>query len=471
MGCFLLPIAKSSSLRESCDMKSTQRVELALEKIANIDHSGYELKSVLAVAQDAMDKARQYDNTPSPLPLAGFPILLKDNIEAIGLPATAGSLALADTPVVRDSTIAQRLRAAGAIIIGATNLSEWANIRSEKSTSGWSAVGGLTANPWRHSRSAGGSSSGSGAAVAAGITQWAIGSETDGSIICPASLNGCVGIKPTVGSVPKDAMIPISKSQDTPGPMAQTVAQAALLLDVLTDRRIYVQAAETQTPLRIGLVKQWMTKDDGVNALFENSIAALSKAGFKIVDIDLPEPSEGNNDDELHVMLHEIVSGMAEYLATRSGTRVKNLQDIVNFNRINAGTELEYFGQELFEKALELGGRGSEYQEKRDRNLTWAEEVLASGITDADVLMGCTYGPAWISALGGGDDFRVSSWISTVPAVAGTPIGTIPMGLVGGLPVGLGFVVGRNKERELISAMAQVEKILDLGVLQPTFIK
>ena len=452
-------------------MKSSQRVELAIEKIAKVDHSGYELRSVLAVAPDAMDRANHYDSTPGALPLAGFPILIKDNIEAIGLPATAGSLALADTPVVRDSTIAERLRAAGAIIIGATNLSEWANIRSEKSTSGWSAVGGLTANPWQHPRSAGGSSSGSGAAVAAGITQWAIGSETDGSIICPASLNGCVGIKPTVGSIPRDAMIPISKSQDTPGPMAQTVAQAALLLDVLTDRRIYVQAAAAQTPLRIGLVKQWMTKDDGVNALFENSVVALAKAGFKIVDINLPEPSEGNKDDEVHVLLHEIVTDIAEYLETRSGTRVKNLQEIVNFNRINAGIELEYFGQELFEKALQLGGRGGEYQAKRDRNLIWADQVLASGLTDVDVLIGCTYGRAWTSALGGGDDFGVASWITSVPAVAGTPIGTIPMGLVDGLPVGLGFVVDRNKERELISAMAQAEKILDLGVLQPTFIK
>ena len=452
-------------------MKSTKLVELALERIATVDHTGYELRSVLAVAPDATERASQYDKSAEVLPLAGIPILLKDNIEAIGLPATAGSLALADTPVLRDSTIARRLRAAGAIIIGATNLSEWANIRSDKSTSGWSAVGGLTANPWNYPRSAGGSSSGSGAAVAAGITQWAIGSETDGSIICPASLNGCVGIKPTVGSIPRDAMIPISKSQDTPGPMAQTVAQAALLLDVLTDRHLYAQAADAQTPLRIGLVKQWMTKEDGVNALFENSIAALAKAGFKIVDIELPEPSEGNNDDELHVMLHEILTGMAEYLATRSGTRVKNLYDIVNFNQINAGTELEYFGQELFEKALQLGGRGSEYQDKRDRNLAWANQILAGGLTDVDVLVGCTYGPAWTSKLGGGDDFGAASWITTVPAVAGTPIGTIPMGLVDGLPVGLGFVVGRNKERKLVSAMAAAEKILDLGVLQPTFIK
>ncbi len=198
---------------------------------------------MLALADDALEQAFRFDQGALDLPLRGLPILIKDNIEARGLPATAGSLALVNTPVLQDSTIARRLREAGAIIIGATNLSEWANIRSSKATSGWSAVGGLTANPWKHGQSAGGSSSGSGAAVAAGLTQWAIGSETDGSIVCPASLNGCIGIKPTVGSIPRDGMIPISASQDSPGPMAQTVLQASLLLDVLTASTKFVVAA------------------------------------------------------------------------------------------------------------------------------------------------------------------------------------------------------------------------------------
>lgn len=452
-------------------MKSAEMVEETLHKIKSIDHSGYELRSVLAVSSQALDQAREYDKSSTNLPLAGFPILIKDNIEAIGLPATAGSLALADTPVVRDSTIASRLRAAGAIIVGATNLSEWANIRSDRSTSGWSAVGGLTANPWKHTHSAGGSSSGSGAAVAAQLTQWAIGSETDGSIICPASLNGCVGIKPTVGSIPRDSMIPISRSQDTPGPMAQTVSQAARLLDVLTDKKIYSLAAASDDKLRIGLVKEWFTKDDRVNALFDNAVAALAKSGITVVEINLPKPSESDNEDELHVMLHEILPGMAEYLAGRSGVRVKNLKEIVEFNQNHAGTELAHFGQELFEKALELGGRDAEYEIKRVRNLQWANQVLALGLESADVLIGSTYGPAWTSTLGQGDDFGTSSWITTVPAVAGTPIGTIPMGLVDGLPVGLGFVVGRNQEESLISVMSQAEGTLGLGVLLPTFIK
>lgn len=452
-------------------MESTQAVETALEKIERIDHSGYQLQSVLALATDALDKARTYDESGSTLPLAGIPILIKDNIEAIGLPATAGSLALADTPVVRDSTVAARLRAAGAVIIGSTNLSEWANIRSDRSTSGWSAVGGLTANPWRHEKSAGGSSSGSGAAVGAGLTQWAIGSETDGSIICPASLNGCVGIKPTVGSIPRDAMIPISRSQDTPGPMTQTVAQAALLLDILTEKKIYATAAISDTTLRIGYVKEWLTTDDRVNAHFEAALESLSRTGISLVEVSLPQPSEADNQDELHVMLHEIVSDLAEYLSGRAGTRVKTLLDVVEFNRAHSASELIHFGQELFEQALQLGGRSPEYEVKRARNLAWADQTLELGLSQADVLLGCTYGPAWTSSLGKGDDYGTSSWITTVPAVAGTPIGTIPMGLVDGLPVGLGFVVGRNREEQLITAMAQAERALGIGILQPTFLK
>jgi amidase len=452
-------------------MKSTQAVETALEKIERIDHSGYQLQSVLALAKDALDKARTYDESGASLPLAGIPILIKDNIEAIGLPATAGSLALADTPVVRDSTVAARLRAAGAVIIGSTNLSEWANIRSDRSTSGWSAVGGLTANPWRHEKSAGGSSSGSGAAVGAGLTQWAIGSETDGSIICPASLNGCVGIKPTVGSIPRDAMIPISRSQDTPGPMTQTVAQAALLLDILTEKKIYANAAASDATLRIGYVKEWLTTDDRVNAHFEAALESLSRTGISLVEVSLPQPSEADNQDELHVMLHEIVSDLAEYLSGRAGTRVKTLLDVVEFNRTHSASELIHFGQELFEQALQLGGRSPEYEVKRARNLAWADQTLELGLSHADVLLGCTYGPAWTSSLGMGDDYGTSSWITTVPAVAGTPIGTIPMGLVDGLPVGLGFVVGRNREEQLITAMAQAERALGIGILQPTFLK
>jgi len=438
--------------------------ELALNQIAQVDKSGYELNSVLAVSEDLTFN----ENSG---PLAGVPILIKDNIEAIGLPATAGSFALSDTKVVRDSTIASRLRQAGATIIGSTNLSEWANIRSGKSTSGWSAVGGLTANPWKHEHSAGGSSSGSGAAVAAGITTMAVGSETDGSIVCPASLNGCVGIKPTVGSIPRDAMIPISASQDTPGPMAQTVSQAALLLDVLTDKSKYQAAISNTQPLRIGVVKEWVTENPGTNNLYQELISKLGRT-LQISEISLPAPSEDESEAEFKVLMHELNEDLARYLQGRSGSRVRNLQDVVNFNHENQELELKHFGQEYFDLALKLGGRNSDYQKLRARNLDWAvNKVLTPGFEKFDVLIGETYAPAWKSNLGGGDDFGSASWISMAPAIAGTPIGALPMGLVDGLPVAVGVVVPEKQEARLIQAMALIEKTLDLGVLTPTFTK
>lgn len=330
-------------------MKSADAVQTSLEKIQNLDQDGYALKSVLAISEGALEVAIESEQKNSKLPLQGLPILIKDNIEACGLPATAGSLALADTPVTQDSTIARRLREAGAVIIGATNLSEWANIRSTKSTSGWSAVGGLTANPWMHGHSAGGSSSGSGAAVAAGITQWAIGSETDGSIICPASLNGCVGIKPTVGAIARDGMIPISDSQDSPGPMAQTVLQASLLLDVLTQKNEYVAAANSDQKLRVGVVRQWMTSHSDVDALFEESTRKLEKHGITLVAVDLVPPEDQDHEDELAVLLYELCEGIRKYLPSRKGARISNLEEIIAFNNKNSADELSHFGQELFE--------------------------------------------------------------------------------------------------------------------------
>lgn len=445
-------------------MATRENYELSLSKISEIDSAGYQLNSVLAVTNNLT-----FNDVLGPL--AGVPILIKDNIEAIGLPATAGSLALADTPVVRDSTIAKRLRAAGATIIGSTNLSEWANIRSGKSTSGWSAVGGLTANPWKHAHSAGGSSSGSGAAVAAGIVSMAVGSETDGSIVCPASLNGCVGIKPTVGSIPRDAMIPISASQDTPGPMAQSVAQAALLLEVLTGKSGYQSAVNGNSEIRIGVVKEWVTQNSGTNQLFQELITRLSKK-IKIVEISLPAPSDQEGESEFKVLMHELNEDLASYLATREGARVKNLQDVVNFNLANKRSELQHFGQEYFDMALALGGRNSDYQKLRSENLDWAlNKVLTPAFEKFDILIGETYAPAWKSNLGGGDDYGSASWISMAPAIAGTPIGALPMGLVDGLPVAVGVVARANEEDRLVQAMALIERVLDLGILKPTFTK
>ena len=440
----------------------------ALERIQSIDASGYELNSVLAVSKSALSDALTIDQN---LPLAGLPILIKDNVEAVGLPGTAGSKALENYPVKKDAELVTRLRAAGANIIGATNLSEWANIRSTKSTSGWSAVGGLTANPWIHKHSAGGSSSGSGSAIAAGLTTLAVGTETDGSIICPASLNGCVGIKPTVGSVSRVGVIPISDAQDSPGPMARSVKDAALLLEVLSGKSGLVDAANSTQPIRIGVVKSWLSGDAGTDELFEAAIEALTKSNITLIDVKMSAPAESISNDEYECLLHELVDDLGAYLPGRTNNEIVSLAEVVKFNLVNAETELKHFGQELFDAALELGGRARAYNRKRARNLEWATQTLDSALNDVDVLIGATYSPAWESTLGKGDDYGQNSWITMAPAIAGYPIGTIPMGITEGLPVGLGVVAGANKEAFLVAAMAQIERTLGLGVLQPTFIK
>ena len=297
------------------------------------------------------------------------------------------------------------------------------------------------------------------------------GSETDGSIVCPASLNGCVGIKPTVGSIPRDAMIPISASQDTPGPMAQTVSQTALLLDVLTGQKKYLTAINDQSALRIAVVKEWVTKDSATNQLFQELLNKLGKR-VQISEISLPEPSETDGESEFKVLMHELNEDLERYLIGRAGARVKNLQDVVHFNDDHRDEELQYFGQEYFDLALQLGGRNEEYKALRAANLNWAvNKVLSPVFAEFDILIGETYAPAWKSNLGGGDDYGSASWISMAPAIAGTPIGALPMGLVNGLPVAVGAVCRANEEERLIQAMALIESTLDLGILHPTFLK
>jgi len=450
---------------------AVERVTETLEKIESIDKSGYSLNSVIATSPFALDEARNYDAAGRELPLGGIPILIKDNIEARGLPASAGSLALFGRPMERDSILVSLLREAGAIIVGATNLSEWANIRSTKSTSGWSAVGGLTANPWIHRHNAGGSSSGSGAAVAAGLTQWAIGSETDGSIICPASMNGTVGIKPSAGSIPAHGVLPISRSKDVPGPMTQTVHQAAQLLAILLQKPELSKSTVNGPGLNFAVVKNWRTKDSGTNSLFDEAVRKIAPAAKAVSEIELSEPGEPESKDEFDVLLHELTDDLAEYLASRPHSPVKTLDEIIAFNERNADKELKHFDQDLFLRARELKGKNDEYRAKYDRNLSWAQSILHHGFSNADILIGSTFAPAWESNLETGDTNIDASWITMAPAIAGFPIGTLPMGLVNGLPVGIGIVARRGREDQLISAMALIERVLGLGVLRPSFIK
>lgn len=438
-----------------------------LEKIEKIDKSGFQLNSVLAISNNLAEQIKTASQIDGPL--SGEVLVVKDNVETIGLPATAGSLALTNTPVLNESSIAKRIKAAGGVIVASTNLSEWANIRSTQSTSGWSAVGGLTANPWKHEHSAGGSSSGTGAAVAAGLVTMGIGTETDGSITCPASLNGCVGLKPTVGLVPRDGVIPISSSQDSPGPMSQTVDQAAKLLSVIAGKDF--TKLDLDQKLTFGVVKNWRSKNDLINVLFEKCLGVLVKAGHKLIELDCEDPNDSDQEAELHVLLSELKEDLNNYLNSRPGSKYPNLASIIEFNSKNK-SEMEYFHQDLLEKANQGNGRDATYQKMRADNLIWAQGTLNKLLSnEIDLLLGCTYGPAWLSTLGKGDTFADATWITMAPAIAGTPIGTIPMGLVEGLPVGIGIVSRAHDELRLLSGMRMIEKALDLGVLQPNFSK
>ena len=396
-------------------VSSAELVAESLQRISDIDQDGYELNSVLALNASALQDGKKVDQGKSGRRLEGLPILIKDNIEAIGLPATAGSLALAGRTVIADSPLVARLKNAGAIIVGSTNLSEWANIRSTNSTSGWSAVGGLTANPWIHGHSAGGSSSGSGAAIAAGLVSLAVGSETDGSIVCPAALNGCVGIKPTVGSVPRGGMVPISSSQDSPGPMSRSVADVAMLLEVMMDRSDLLSSLLDKTPIRLGVVREWLTHHTETDSVFEAALASLQKAGIELVEVSLDPPADDVSNDEFLVLKYELFDDLGKYLDNRHGEGVRSLAEVVRFNVLNDEFELKYFQQEIFDEALLLGSRNSEYQIIRERNLAWAQRMLSEGVKGVDALIGTAYAPAWISNLGGGDEYKTRSWATMAP--------------------------------------------------------
>ena len=330
---------------------SLAQVERAFARIDEVDGI---VRSVCTRNDGALAQARERDAEPARGPLHGRPVLVKDNVDTADLPTTAGSLALADQPPPsHDALLVQRLRAAGMVVIGKANLSEWANIRDEASTSGWSAYGGLTRNPYALNRSAGGSSSGSGAAVAAGITSYAVGTETDGSITCPAAFNGCVGIKPTVGLVPTQGVVPVSPSQDVPGPLAPTVREAAALLGVLAGGAVDYASHAVEGRLvgkRIGLPrKEFWGYSRHADDLAEHAVGLLAAQGATIVDDADVTFTEADFGDELLVILAELKAAMGDYLASRPGDGPRTLADVVAFNRDHADVELAHFGQSLFE--------------------------------------------------------------------------------------------------------------------------
>jgi amidase len=377
-------------------------------------------------------------------PLHGVPILVKDNIDTADLRTTAGSLALADQPPPPyDAPLVRRLREAGCVVLGKANLSEWANFRGSSSSSGWSAYGGLTRNPYALNRSAGGSSSGSGAGVAAGLADLAIGTETNGSIVCPAALNGIVGLKPTVGLVPQQGIVPISHSQDTAGPMTRTVSQAAALLTVITGGGTdYLDACrgEDLSGVRIGVPRGPLWGySTGLDQVTEEALGLLSSCGATLVD-HLSLPSPGGDDDQLNVLSYELKVDLAAYLATRKPGGPRTLAELIAFNQQQADVELEWFGQELFERAEGTDGLDSPiYQAARLAALRAGRDGIDTLLRDnqLDALVMPSYSPAWTIDLVNGDHVLGSS--SSHAALAGYPLLTVPSGLVAGLPVGITF--------------------------------
>jgi amidase len=436
--------------------------EKYLARIEEVDKQGPALNSVieinpdaLAIA-DALDQERKANHLRGPM--HGIPVLIKDNIDtADRMQTTAGSLALLGSKPTRDSFVAQKLRESGAVILGKTNLSEWANIRSSHSSSGWSGRGGQTTNPYALDRNPCGSSSGSGAATSASLCAVAVGSETDGSIVCPASANGIVGIKPTLGLISRSGIIPIAHSQDTAGPMARSVRDAAILLGALagTDPRDSATATSAGKAeadytkfldphglrgARIGVARKYFGSNDAQDQLMNNLIADMKRQGADIVDpADLP--THGKFDDtEFLVLLYELKADLNAYLAARPGAP-GSLKDIIDFNESNGDKEMPYFGQDIFIKAEAKGPlTGKEYTDALEANHRLSRKEGIDAVMDQfhlDAIMAPTAGPAWLTDLANGDHAVGGS--SNAAAVAGYPDITVPAGFVFGLPVGISF--------------------------------
>jgi len=449
-----------------------------LARIEAIDRHGPAINAVIELNPDALKDALELDRERKAKgprsPLHGVPVLVKDNIDTATLSTTAGSLALLGAPAPKDAFIVTRLRAAGAVLLGKTNLSEWANFRGDHSTSGWSGRGGQTKNPYALNRNPSGSSSGSGAATAASLCAIAVGTETDGSIVSPASINGLVGIKPTVGLVSRSGIIPISASQDTAGPMARTVRDAVLLLNALAAADS-ADAATASAPAtrpdyarfldknglrgaRLGIVRKSFGFNAAVDKLMEQSIADMKSAGAEIID-PVEIPSDGKiSEPETEVLLYEFKAGLNAYFKTRG--RTDTLASLIAFNEKNRARELDHFGQELLLKAENKGPlTDPAYRKARAEciRLTRTEGIdAACSKYRLQALVAPTSCLAWLTDYVNGDSGN--GGCSTPAAVAGYPHITVPAGLVHGLPAGISFFGPAWSEPTLIKVAYAFEQ-------------
>ena len=447
--------------------------ERYLERIKAIDKSGPKLNAIIELNPDAIAIARALDverkTKGARGPLHGIPVLIKDNIAtADKMQTTAGSLALVGAKAPRDAFLVTQLRAAGAVILGKTNLSEWANMRSSRSTSGWSGRGGQTKNPYALDRNCSGSSSGSGAAVAASSAAVAVGSETDGSIVSPSSLCGLVGLKPTLGLISRDGIVPISHSQDTAGPMTRTVTDAAILLTALAgeDSRDAATAGTKQHATdytkfldknglkgaRIGVVRNAMSSNMRQQAIVDAALDVLKQQGAVLIDVEVPNMDKYGNT-ETDVLLYELKADLNSYLAEfGKGSAATSLAAVIEFNQKNRAKEMPYFDQELMVKAQEKGDLSSpEYLAALKNNHQYSrtegiDQVMKEHQLDA--LFASTGGPAFITDYVNGD--HTIDGFSSPAAVAGYPHITVPAGLFAGLPVGVSFVAGAYAEGTII---------------------
>jgi len=460
-------------------LSSRELTQAYLGRIAEVDDAGPLLGSVIELNPNALDEAAALDDERRAGklrgPLHGVPILVKDNIDATPMVNSAGSLALATHHPQSDAFVVRKLRDAGAVILGKTNLSEWANFRSTRSTSGWSGRGGQTKNPYALDRNPCGSSSGTGTAIAASLAAAGIGTETDGSIICPSSVAGLVGIKPTVGLVSRSGIIPISQSQDTAGPMARSVADAAVLLaaiagpdasdrataDVPGNATFDYQTHLKQDALRgarIGVLRKSTGYHPDVDQAFERAIDALKAAGAAVVDAEIATAGQWD-EAEFEVLLYEFKNGLNDYLAAADAP-VKSLEEIMDFNRKNAAAEMPFFGQELFEQAQAKGSlTDKKYLDARlkARRLARTEGIEATlAKQNLDALIAPAVAPAWLTDVVLGDHFVGGGYAAA--AVAGTPSITVPMGESHGLPVGIVFMGRAWSEARLIELSYSFEQ-------------